>query len=851
MEPEELRSQSERLIEKYRILPDVSQDDLYDMVMQGGIESYLGNFPGVCKFALGDTVQIGSLDSNGRVIRRDRNNLSRLISFMNPYTPNSRVLLYHPVGSGKTRKGLTMAMLYGRPITVIVMHNNQRIPFDNELQNREGPSLIFPEFRHPIEYVTCNTLDKAVKDNTLALLDYYFKEKVVIIDESHHIRGEGEEEKNSNSLFKTIINVSDKYPKTPLIFLTATPVVDGPEEIYGVYKLLLRRDVYTSQILEDGTQIIMATVSDVQIASKMKGYVSALGNKGVNKNYKAMQELDVPIRLKHVSCRLIPGSPQAQRYSEVNTKEAVQSLTKAVSRFATQPGTRAEELQLTIVDILSMAGLANAPYPDQLEYLANYSIKYYTLAKMLLADLGRVKFVFDDWKERGGAIRLVEFLTHPCVGFVEVTSPEMAVKKSPQTYRILALHRFASDVGSLQRLLQIANSEDNRDGSLINVIIGTPRFGEGTSIPSAASVIIVSHPWNNTSLMQKIGRANRRNSLGWIPKEKRVIDVYILELENADGTPTIEYNNRIRAEEKYFKTSKITNELNKVCIELLPLSKDGMCPFTLVPDTMQEQNMYVRACRRPISHRVISLSTEVFLKILEKEPNFIAAMQNATTMYGGGRYVVSVIHVIEECWRMQRMGQTITNKQKAMLDFFVPYTFTEIDKKMYHLLYFVNSDTTEYQRLLVVDKCVLRVFDDSTMHWNDCEDDALIRQCYASYDNILRNFEKTIMDKWRYIGFYAVEFAMPPCVRLIEYKDTSSMASKKDANIQDKRKKPRGEKKSYYNKVSLMIMWSKYMNLHPIAGERLAKRLGYTKERIFNEVLPYLMKDGLFTTLPI
>lgn len=871
VEEKDLLQQSEIIAATYNLLPLVSQDKLYHLLASREIPSFLGNFSSQYSEKLGRAVDITIPKEDGTRRLTDTNNASRCLSYMNPMTPVRRLLLQHPVGSGKTRKSLLIAMSYNRPITVVVMHNDQKIPFENELNSREGPRSVFPEFKHTIEYVTCSIIGSAVKKADEYAINYYFSNKVVIMDEAHHIRGEGEDERNSNALFKTVVDISSEYPETPIVFLTATPVVDTEEEIYGVAKLLTMKD-YNVLLSPDGSSIVETSTTPLLIAECLSGYVSSIGKQKLNRGYKYMQELDIPVTVEHVPCEMIAGSPQHIAYSQVEgNREAVHSLTKAVSRFATKPGSKAEEMEESIQDILNKAGLSNASVQEQQEHLANYSIKYYTLAKMMLENQPMVKFIFDDWKERGGAVRLVEFLTSSCWPFKEVTSLDSAKRVGER--KILALHRFSRDAKTLQEILKILTSYENRYGDYIEIVVGTPRYAESLSIPTTRMIVLVEHPWNNSGMVQRAGRGIRRTTQDWLKKGtddvpakwrnkdgkvERRVDIKILELRKPGNVETVERLNAKRAEEKYERTYPIVKKMARHSIETLPLSSDGLCKFNILVSGPGKTNSFVRHTRDIISFRDMPLDVDYFLNVVNKTGDFIAAIVQITKQYGGGRYVVTVIKAIEQCWINRDKGNVLTKAESSMLDFCTKSVFRQIKDTMYHILYFVNTDTTEYQRLKTEKRCVLREYNREEKVWEDCYDMALIEDCYKWYTDVQASFEDSIKEKWREVGFYAVEFSMPPCIRLIEYKDDKDMVSRYNVNRQDKRRKPRGEKRSYYSKSIMVEIYmhyflphvKKFMKPGGLTKTQVA-RIHLTKDQLFAKILPKMKEEGLYTQLPI
>jgi superfamily II DNA or RNA helicase len=76
------------------------------------------------------------------------------------------------------------------------------------------------------------------------------------------------------------------------------------------------------------------------------------------------------------------------------------------------------------------------------------------------------------------------------------------------------------------RILSIFNSKENKDGSLIKIIIGSPAMKEGITLLRVQSVHLLDPYWNKSRVSQIIGRAIRFCSHKDVPVSKRIVKVY-------------------------------------------------------------------------------------------------------------------------------------------------------------------------------------------------------------------------------------------------------------------------------------------------------------------------------------
>lgn len=86
-------------------------------------------------------------------------------------------------------------------------------------------------------------------------------------------------------------------------------------------------------------------------------------------------------------------------------------------------------------------------------------------------------------------------------------------------------NRFAVIHGSVKevqitKILEAFSSEKNRDGSILRLIIGSKKTGISISLPTAQFFIEMSSDYNENSNIQAEGRVFRTNSLNWIPNPK-------------------------------------------------------------------------------------------------------------------------------------------------------------------------------------------------------------------------------------------------------------------------------------------------------------------------------------------
>jgi hypothetical protein len=743
---------------------------------------------------------------------------------MNPYTPVKRLALIHSTGTGKTRKGLLAAMQYNRDITVVVVHNNQSKPFMAELATGSVVDTVYPQFNRRVDILTCRSIITAVTKGDKQRLDYYFSNRVIVVDEMHHLRSRGDKKRSHMPMFDTLVNVLVSYGDSVVLFLTATPLVDSVSELIGVYTLLKGRAPPVSNY-----ELLMHS---------LRGYISALDKRNLIMEYE------------DVECRMTEEGRQWELYKKHQSdRSSVYSKTSAISRFITNDDADATELIRPTSNIIEEAlqhriFRSYAEYQNAcLEVLRHISIKAYMLIKTIKNNRGHPHFVFDTWKKRGGIDRILDILTMPVVGYISITNEQEALDTT-RGPKVLALHRV--NPSTLSKLLDIFNSYENRDGSLIEILLATPKFSESMSIRTAKYNHVYTCTWNVPSRKQIDGRTNRRSSLWYEEEKDRRIKSFSYILYKPDGGETVESEIRRQADMKYSEILPVLNIMKNVRLEqhYSPTS-DRMGP--MYPHNTRINNS-MRMYTPTISYRDINMNIEQFLSMLERHQDLYTLIgSSVTSEEGQNRFMSEVVHTAESLYKKRLSGDTLSTKQNKMLDD-LSLAFMEHDGVRIHVLYFANSDTAEYQRMNSIIRRVVRGLDESN-NWYDIADRDTIRVVSKMYLNRTDELVDSIKSGWEKYGYYVTKCIVSSCYRLVEYKDVATISRAGHIHDVDHRRLSRGEKWQYYNKKILMAFLCKLIEQKAPIHPNMYKN--YTTSHIFSAILQLARSKGMVITLPM
>lgn len=456
--------------------------------------------------------------------------------YINPETPYTDLLIYHNIGSGKTCAAINIAEQWKKKRKIlVVVPASLKGNFRTELKSLcAGNSYLTNKERKLLKdlHPTDNEYKKIMKESDIRIDKIYnimsynkfidlckvkkieLDNKLLIIDEIQNLISE----KGSN--YKILYKTIEKAPKNlRLILLSATPIFDKPIEI-GLTLNLLR--LPNKIPLKDFNTLFMEKYTNKKITDykainmdKFKNFI-----KGFISYYRGAPPYTYPEKeIKYVKCNM--ENFQYKSYLTVLSKEIKKK------EFS------GDILKLPNDFFIGSRIISNVAFPNKginekgfksftgtklkLENLKKYSIKFYKILKKIKNCKGTI-FIYSNFKEFGGIKSLVQVLEY-------------------YKYKNYVEHgegnkRFAiwsgDEVTSLKEEIKtIFNQKENKDGSKIKIILGSPSIKEGVSLLRVQQVHILEPYWNLSRLEQIIGRAVRYCSHKDVKKKERKVKVFI------------------------------------------------------------------------------------------------------------------------------------------------------------------------------------------------------------------------------------------------------------------------------------------------------------------------------------
>lgn len=491
----------------------------------------------------------------------------------------------------------------------------------------------------------------SIKQKEIELIKDKYSNRVLIIDEVHKIRSEDSliKERDTILYIEKVIKYSDNLK---LILLTANPMFNQPEEIIWILNMMLlndKREIIKDKINFDEQNNLTKESEDI-IKYYSRGYISYL--RGENPT-------TFPYRINISQIKgeekKILGQKNRTIFNTENSNRDMKFMELYASKLnGKQLKTYLNEIKLienkeTISDVTyygKMLQISNCIFPVDSEdvddcYGTNglrncFTIKNkkpvkYTLKKRIknfldLDELGEyackiktiieniidsdgITFIYSNYLD-GGIMPLVLALEQN--GFTKYDKEEVLVspkKRKPISYDGKPLKEdgykacYSVIAGGSLKLtnnfegeLNVLNSEENKQGQLIKVVIGSTVAAEGLDFKNIRNIHLLEPWYNINKLEQVIGRGIRNCSHAMLEDKFKNVTIFLhsCDIKNNESIETYMYHScedkatqigyiekilkEVSIDKYLFQNSNIIKESDIDSIEIKP-SKKGQNEF--------------------------------------------------------------------------------------------------------------------------------------------------------------------------------------------------------------------------------------------------------------------------------
>lgn len=496
--------------------------------------------------------------------------------FLGPNTEYNEMLIMSAMGSGKTRQAILMAESNKnnvvKPMLIIVPNDTlvdqwkreivASIP-EYELKGETETELKkITKINKVLEdFYTITTIERfrrKIDETNGEILNKLYSNTVIIIDEAHNLRIKvGTKDANETTgRYKAYHRFLHTVQNCKILLLTGTPMVDRPSELPGLMNLILPinnqmpigKEFLNKFFKKDKDEEIPKLINIPELQKYFKGRISYIREGGefpirqdLGKNIWTKFNKNVTVQISKTQMQGYTLAYQKDTTSKkkeekgvfglwTNSRQAANFVYKTsdnkyiwgkdVTNLMIETGKKRKIIVSGKEIDYASTSIKNNYARDLKENLGEYSAKFKYIIDRITNEKGPF-YIYNPMVSGGGG---AQFLGNILKLFGYSRALGVSANQSPgKRYAIIT----GDERSSLQRkkLIDIFNDPENRDGSLIQVMIATKTISEGTNFINVRDIILISPWWNNSITEQAIRRGIRAKSLTWLPLNERIITV--------------------------------------------------------------------------------------------------------------------------------------------------------------------------------------------------------------------------------------------------------------------------------------------------------------------------------------
>lgn len=416
-----------------------------------------------------------------------------------------RLLLFHGIGSGKTCSSISLAAAAYESKTfkiknkiVVVLPASLKSNFMKELNGPCGNQVEqVTRFKKRFDVMSYQGFVKRYRKKDLAL-----NHTLVIVDEVQNVVSE------TGEMYGIFLEAFQKMRGSKLVCLSATPMFDKPVEIALLGNMLVanKDDYQLPTVPKDFARVVLENPRLLYLFFRNK--VSY---------FRGADPRAYPVKVEHrVDC--VMSSFQRQVYLESIGHLDITNIERVLQRaFLIAP----RQTSNFVLPNGNIGKLKTSHVESPGFDVKTCSTKFHKCIQNIEKSPGPV-FVYSNFVTTAG-IDAFTMILQKVYGYKDWESSS----SQPQAATVPRFGVFrASTPDENTRLLKKYNSPENRDGSLVKVIIGSPTMKEGISLLRTRQIHILDPYWNRSRTEQIMGRGVRFCSHADLPLDQRKVDVF-------------------------------------------------------------------------------------------------------------------------------------------------------------------------------------------------------------------------------------------------------------------------------------------------------------------------------------
>jgi superfamily II DNA or RNA helicase len=501
---------------------------------------------------------------NNEIIKKTLFDYQRYIFNYLVFTDARGILLYHSVGSGKTLTSISIAEEFrklGQDIIILSsksLQNNYKKEIKTYLDLSNGDNKIndTEQIINQYKFVTSNAKNmiQSLDDKLTSFMTKYkskddestinLENKVIIIDEAHNLFNSiVNGSKIANEFYDIIMNTQ----KIKLIFLTGTPIINNPFEIAVAFNMLYGKiNIKSLNSKKNYHTILPEYYSDFQkyfidissnslknedkFKNRIYGLVSYYGDmynnvvKTIKDDIKVLKAKEnypdrLPIKIETIEMSLIQNI-EYMKARDIEKKETSKfygqndiigsSIVKEKNAVSTSYRIKSRQLSNIYIPDVQELTLYN---------FNKYSPKIVSIYNNIKTNhKNQISLVYSTFLDSG----LLSF-----VKYLELNNYISYSDNSDSEKLHYAIFSGQQTSEEKENIIKICNSEENKHGELISILLISKSGAEGLDLKNVRSVHIMEPYWNYSLIEQIIARAVRYKSHELLPKEEQNVQTYI------------------------------------------------------------------------------------------------------------------------------------------------------------------------------------------------------------------------------------------------------------------------------------------------------------------------------------
>lgn len=421
------------------------------------------------------------------------------------------LLLYFTMGMGKTRTAVSVALSVTNMPVIVILPKSLQSNFTDTLKYIEKETG--QPIKNNIKYISMDAYNAA---NQLDKIESGIDNSLVIIDEAHNFFRaiiNGSQESNAYKIYEQLMNARN----IKLLFLTGTPISKNPFELVPCINLLAGSDILPIQYDQFNDLYVDLINRDIKnrsyLANRILGLVSYMTMSDTSKHM-------FPTELPTIISKVEMSTIQYRKYLQAREKEEVDKKGREYVRSEKRvPMSLPKQVSMSSYYIKSRS-MSN--YVDPLTkddpITEDNGPKLSLIAKRVFA-LHGLSMVYSQFVNNHGLKQLTIFLER--LGFKEFTD------NSHGPHLRYALYTGDVPTKLREKILKIFNSNENKYGSVIKVILISKTGAEGLDLKNVRETHQIEPYWDLARDKQVKARAVRYGSHLALPEDERTVQPYL------------------------------------------------------------------------------------------------------------------------------------------------------------------------------------------------------------------------------------------------------------------------------------------------------------------------------------